>query len=96
MYIESKDQRGLVVTDKGDSGLTPQTRRTPQLPREDYQRTSHFFNIRGDEKRRGPAFNYARTFTYGHLIRTITQALQNTIDNICERKTCSGEDVFQE
>ena len=96
MYTESRSQRGLVVVDKSNSGLTPQTRRTPQLPREEYQRISHFINIRGDEKRRGPAFNYARTFTYCHLIRTITQALQTTIDNICDRKTCSGEHEFQE
>ena len=96
MYTESKNQRGLVVVDKRSSGLTPQTRRTPQLPPEEYQRISQFFNIRGDEKRRGPAFNYARTFTYCHLIRTITQALQTTIDNICDRNTCSGEHEFQE
>ncbi|MCJ1439391.1 hypothetical protein MMC27_008785 [Xylographa pallens] len=96
MYTKSKNQRGLVVADKRKSGLTPQTRRTPQLPREELQRTSHFFNIRGDEKRRGPAFNYARTFTYCHLIRTVTQALQTTIDNICDQKTCSGEHEFQE
>lgn len=96
MYTESKNQRGLVVADKRNSGLTPQTRRTPQLPREEHQRISHFFNIRGDEKRRGPAFNYARTFTYCHLLRTITQALQTTMDNICDGKTCSGEHEFQE
>ena len=96
MYTKSKNQRGLVVAGKRQSGLAPQTRRTPQLPQEEFQRTSHFFNIRGDEKRRGPTFNYARTFTYCQLIRTVTQALQATIDNICERKTCSGEHVFQD
>ena len=96
VYTESKNQRGLVVADKRDSGLTPQTRRIPQVPREEDERASQFLNIRGDEKRRGPAFNYARTLTYCHLIKIITQALQTTIDNICDRKTCSGEDVFHE
>ena len=96
MYTESRNQRGLVVADKRSSGLTPQTRRTPQLPWEEYERTNRFFNIRGDEKRRGPAFNYARTFTYCHLIGTVTQALQTTIDNICNRRTCSGKHEFQE
>ena len=96
MYTESKNQRGLVVADKRSSGLTPQIRRTPQLAREEFQRISQFLNIRGDEKRRGPAFNYARTFTYCHLLKTITQALQTTMDNICEGKTCSGEHEFQE
>ena len=96
MYTESRNQRGLIVADKRDSGLTPQTSRTPRLPREEHQGTSHFFNIRGDEKRRGPVFNYARTFTYCHLVGTVTQALQTTIDNICDRKTCSGEHEFQE
>ena len=96
VYTRSKDQRGLVVADKRDSGLTLQTRRIPQLPREEDQRLSRFCNIRGDEKRRGPAFNYARTFTYCHLIRAVTQALQTTADNICERKSCSGEREFQE
>lgn len=94
MYTKRRTQRGLVVVDKRNSGLTPQTRRIPQLPREKNQRISHFFNIRGDEKRRGPAFNYARTFTYCHLISTITQALQTTIDNIRARNACSGEHGF--
>ena len=96
MYSESKNQRGLVVADKRDSGLTPQTRRISLLPQEEYQWTSQLSSIRGDEKRRGPAFNYARTFTYCHLIRTTTQALQTTMDNIRNRNTCSGEDTFQE
>ena len=96
MYIESQKQRGLVVADKQSSGLTPQTKRSSQLPREEDQPISPFLNIRGDEKRRGPAFNYARTFTYYHLIQTITDALRTTIDNIRNRETCSGEPELQE
>lgn len=59
---------------------------------EDMQGPNGFFNLRGDEKRRGPTFNYARVFTYCQVIRTFEHALKNTMENVCNRRTCSGED----
>ena len=96
MYTETRDQHGLIVTaNKNDSGLTPYTRRELQLPRRSFGRPSSLFDVRGDERRRGPAFNYARTFTYCHLVNTIKKAVDTTMENISEGNTCSGEQNFE-
>ena len=96
VYTQSRNQRGLVVAERTDSGLTRQTRRVSRLPQQAPQELSKFCNIRGDEKRIGPAFNYSRTFTYYHLIRTVTRAIRTTRDNIANRRSVSVGSQFQD
>ena len=49
IYTQGNNQRGLVIADKGEDGLTPQIKRLQQLPQDEAHRISHFCNIRGDE-----------------------------------------------
>ena len=88
----SKNQRGLVVAHKGESGLIPYTSYAARSQMENSDHISPICNPRGDEKRRGPVFNYARVFTYSHLIQTVIQALKTTVENIRAGKTCSGDE----
>lgn len=91
-YTQSSIQRGLVVAEKNRSGLTPVIKRGSNLDPGDSYRISSFGNIRGDEKRRGPVFNYARVFTYGHVVGTVHHALQTMMDNVRHHKPCGGQD----
>ena len=46
--------------------------------------------MRGDEKRRGPIFNFARVFTYCHLVGTVHHTLRTMMENIRNRHPCIG------
>ncbi|KAI1421679.1 hypothetical protein F5Y12DRAFT_688877 [Xylaria sp. FL1777] len=43
------------------------------------------FSVAGDEKQEGPAFNYARIFTWWNLANRLHQALETTDENIIQR-----------
>ena len=89
IYSQSKHQQGLVVVEDG-FGLTPKPSRQSPLSVEP-EEENQFFSYRGDERKRGPIYNYARIFTYCHLINTTNRCLAVMMNNIYERKTCSRE-----
>ena len=90
LYHQNKIQHGLVIAGEGQSGLTTCTRFTTQQDVGDRYRTPGFFDLRGDEKLRGPLFNYARIFTYSHVVGHFRDALSVTMHNINGRKTVTG------
>ena len=90
VYHQGPIQHGLLIADKDESGLTPYISRTSRLDPGDSHLISAICNIRGDEKRRGPSFNYARAFTYCHLVGTVHYSLSSTMDNIRHRNPCHG------
>lgn len=57
---------------------------------QDINKTPGLFDIRGDEKSRGPLFNFARIFTYSHTIRHFRDALRATMENINDHKAITG------
>ena len=44
----------------------------------------------GDEKIRGPVFNYARLFTWWRLSQTMADAFDQLLDRMSRNETCSG------
>jgi hypothetical protein len=48
------------------------------------------FCVAGDEKQEGPAFNYARVFTWWHVARQTHQAFEETVRNMELRKDITG------
>jgi hypothetical protein len=88
------EQRGLVVR----SGLAPQPHHKRSQTAQDGMDAPHLANlelpmwcgadVRGDERKRGPIYNYARIFTWWQLASTIEQALRKTLDNIADGKAC--------
>jgi hypothetical protein len=43
------------------------------------------FSVAGDEKQEGPAFNYARIFTWWNMANRLYQALETTDENLAKR-----------
>ena len=86
--ITSDTQEGFIVLDDGN-GLTPQPNSSGangvMAP------YSHFLNVRGDEGERGPIFNYARLFTWTHLVGNVTRALESEVANIRAEKILQEE-----
>lgn len=85
-----KSQYGLIIAEKEHAGLTPDLSLELEEQAEVTQTFVRFFDPRGDEKRRGPTFNYARVFTYCQVIRTFEHTLQSTMQKISNRETCQG------
>ena len=86
--ISSDVQEGFIVLDDGN-GLTPQPNSlTSNGVLAPY---SQFMNIRGDEKERGPIFNYARVFTWSHLTDSVTRALITKVAKIRAEELCQEE-----
>ncbi|KAK5133785.1 hypothetical protein LTR08_007214 [Meristemomyces frigidus] len=87
-------QRGLT----GRSGLSPQPSLVQtsldgfdapgvaclELP------TWYGADVEGDEKRKGPIYNYARLFTWWQLASTLDHAFWNTLQNISHGNVCGS------
>ncbi|KAI1846308.1 hypothetical protein JX265_010895 [Neoarthrinium moseri] len=48
------------------------------------------FSVAGDEKQEGPAFNYARIFTWWHVANQVHGMFQRTKYNLSQRRDLSG------
>ena len=81
-------QEGLIVLDDGN-GLCPQP--NSQSINGVLAPYSHFLNVRGDEKERGPTFNYARLFTWAQLTVTVTRALATKVAKIRAEELCQED-----
>ena len=95
---EKSVQRGLVILDR-ESGLTPYPLRDLKdvfFPHDLSRPPSRLFDLLGDERRRGPLFNYARVFTYRHLIATVRLAQEQTLKRIRSRETVSRERTWDD
>ena len=93
-FSERQDQQGLVVR----SGLSPQPSRVQtvhggldapdpaclELP------TWCGGDVEGDDKRKGPIYNYARLFTWWQLASTLDHAFWRTLQNVSEGKVCDS------
>lgn len=52
-------------------------------------------DIEGDDKRKGPIYNYARVFTWWQLASTIDDAFWRTLDNVGEGRVCDRTQLLQ-
>ena len=75
------NQRGLLVLDS-KSGLMPYPRRDWPFQNGSQIDEPFCFNLRGVERDRGPIFNYARVYTYRHLINTVSKAIREMLDHM--------------
>ena len=89
----SNVQQGLLIAETG-SGLTPWPLRDLGNIHDESLPPSRLFDIRGDERERGPIFNYARIFTYRHLIATFYTAMETTLANIRGQHTVSSAEAW--
>ncbi|KAK5109262.1 hypothetical protein LTR85_003445 [Meristemomyces frigidus] len=91
-YSERHDQQGLIVR----SGLSPQQSRVQTvIGAMDTPDPSHLevpnwcgADVEGDDKRKGPIYNYARLFTWWQLASTMDHAFWKTLDNVSKGTTC--------
>ena len=84
-------QQGLGVQGSR-SGLTPYPRRNWPFCKGTELDLPFLFNVRGVESDLGPAFNYARIFTYRHLINSVCKAVGKTVKRIREGKAVKGHE----
>ncbi|KAK5117926.1 hypothetical protein LTR85_008700 [Meristemomyces frigidus] len=91
-YSERQDQQGLAVR----SGLSPQPSSVQTVVGAmDTPDPAHLevpewcgADVEGDDKRKGPIYNYARLFTWWQLASTMDRAFWNTLENVSKGTTC--------
>ena len=91
---EPRPQKGLVVR----SGLSPQPHRAQTAAGEfgtpdfDRLRLPSWCGrrVEGDERLKGPIYNYAKLFTWWQLAITVHDALNHTLDNVSNDVACDG------
>ena len=92
-YTESGEQRAITAR----SGLTPEPHRVHQTVVGGFQvpplanvRIPSWFgcDISGDERRRGPIYNYSRVFTWWQCATSVDEAMEATMTSIEAGGTC--------
>ena len=89
---DEAEQHGI----EARSGLTPQLHRVQSDyggfvgPDMDNLKVPNWlgFNVSGDERRKGPIYNYARAFTWAQVAKSVFEAFDKTISNIQAGYTC--------
>lgn len=91
-YSARQDQQALIVR----SGLSPQPSRLQtaigalDAPNPGNLEVPKWCgaDVEGDDKRKGPIYNYARLFTWWQLASTIDHAFWNTLEDVRKGTTC--------
>ena len=86
-----RNQRGLLVQDR-ESGLTPFPSREWPFGNGSQIDQPFCYDLRGFERELGPLFNYARIFTYRHMISTVLKAIRRSLDQMRDHKTVAGHE----
>ena len=76
-----------------ESGLCPYPLRQLDgicFPHDLSRPPSRLFDVLGDQRERGPVFNYARVFTHRHLVVTVRRAAEEALKKAGRRKSVSG------